>query len=149
MEASSAGNMAGVGGTRYHSSMAPDPQALVRRATLVLAAAMTLFLAGHTILHAAEISVWEEPARSLKFGMAVLSGLLGLFYAGLLVRDVRGRILPSLGLFTPVWGVVGLNLLCSAHRHGVMLLFWVGGGACLAGIWGLARLTGVLGVRFR
>lgn len=134
---------------RYDAGMPSDPPTLVRRATLLLAASMTLFLAGHTVLHAREISVWEEPARSLKFGMAVLSGLLGLFYTALLLRDVRGKVLPTLGLFTPVWGVVGLNLLCSAHRHGVMLLFWVGGGACIAGIWGLARLTGVLGVRFR
>ncbi len=141
--------MAAFPGLRYDAGMPSDPQALVRRATLLLAAAMTLFLAGHTILHAREISAWEEPARSLKFGMAALSGLLGLFYADLLRRDVRGGVLPALGLFTPVWGVVGLNLLCSAHRHGVMPLYWVGGGACIAGIWGLGRLIGVRGVPFR
>ena len=141
--------MTGAGAPRYHSSMAPDPQALVRRVTLALAAGMTLFLTGHTMLHAGEILPWEEPARSLKFSMAALSGLLGLFYAGLLLLDLRGKGLPALGLFTPVWGVVGLNLLCSAHRHGVMPLFWVGGGACIAGIWGLGRLIRVLGVRFR
>jgi hypothetical protein len=108
---------------------------------ILAASAGTAFLAVHTAWHLRGILAWPDPERSLKLVMAAVCILLAALYAALLLRDFRGRVVPPGSLLTPLWLVVGAQMLHAAFRHGVKPFFWIGTGAAAAGLWGLGILV--------
>jgi hypothetical protein len=108
---------------------------------ILAAAAGAAFLAVHTAWHLPGILAWPDPERSLKLAMAAVCVLLAALYVAVLVRDLRGRILSPGSLLTPLWLVVGAQMLHAAFRHGMKPFFWIGAGAAAAGLWGLGNLV--------
>ena len=108
---------------------------------LALAAALFLFLAGHTVAHLDVILGWDVPRRITKLAMGGLSLGAGIFAAGLLFRDVRGRPVPIGDALKPAWLVVGADLIHAYFQHGLLVFLIPGLGALLMGGWGAASLA--------
>jgi hypothetical protein len=120
---------------------APDPQALVRRGVLAVAALLFLTLALHTTWHVQTILGWEPLLSATKLAASGISLLAGVLTAVLLILDFNGRPAPMVDTLKPAWLVVGLDLIHSYYRHDVLWLLIPGIGALLMGISGSMALV--------
>lgn len=117
-----------------------DPQAVVRRAVLALAAGLFLTLALHTAWHVETIWAWAPLPRYTKLAASTISLLSGLLTAGLLLRDLWGRTAPIRHALQPAWLVVGTDLLFSYVQHGRAWLLLPAGLALVMGLAGTLAL---------
>lgn len=121
-----------------------DPQAPVRRAMLLVAAGMYLFLGALNFTHLAHLLAQPEPRRSVRIGMASASALSGVLTLYLWKRDRDGRPLPLSACLQPAWLVVGLSLVDARYASGMAIFLFIGLGAALVGLWGIASLIRLL-----
>ena len=119
---------------------APDPQAVVRRAVLAVAAGLYLLLALHTAWHIETILDWEPLLSGTKIAAAGISLLAGILTAALLLLDLRGRAAPTFDALKPAWLVVGTDLIHSYYRHDFWWLLIPGVGALVMGVLGSIAL---------
>lgn len=117
-----------------------DPHGPVRRAMILLAAGMYLFLAILNFTHLSHLLAQPEPRRSVRIGMASVSALSGLLTLYLWKRDRDGRPLPLSACLKPAWLVVGLSLVDARYASGMAIFLFIGLGAALVGLWGIAIL---------
>ena len=117
-----------------------DPQAVVRRAVLAVAAVLYLILALHTAWHVETIWDWAPLPRFTKLAASTISLMAGVLTAALLILDLRGRPAPIGDAVKPAWLVVGTDLLFSYVQHGLGWLLVPAGVALLLGLTGTAAL---------
>jgi hypothetical protein len=112
--------------------------AFFRRAALVVAIALLAVIVGMNLSSLGAILARVEPHRTLRLAVAASSLSLGAVFAGLLIRDFRGRSLPLSISLKPAWLVFGFHLV-DFYYFTMKTLFLVTG--LLAGAMGVAGVV--------